>query len=285
MLATKNKKTDKSEQSTKTKKNNKLKQSFKIQLFTSSDKIVFNKVIIDPTKLRTFEKYKLNYITKSIKQIKQKPFKIFPEIEKNSIIFANINNNGVELTTFDKYLESQKNIKEEKYNQNLSTRQQIDMMNQYINNTATRLALDNPVIGNLQRDEGHYNIYFEITAIPNERLVIAIYKDVEFTNEYLNVTCLYDTPSSYIHFTIFPNYSHNASKFHIYYMVNPTPNSFMTELIQFVNIVRKNLFGREKIPRHFWTDDWLTLDKNSYNDILHYLGKLNGVLNYFKDNV
>jgi hypothetical protein len=54
-------------------------------------------------------------------------------------------------------------------------------------------------------------------------------------------------------------------------MVNPDPNSFMDELIQFIDIARRNLFGRRRIPRNFWTDGWLNLDANEFNNIDYYM--------------
>ena len=282
---TKTKKDDKLKQPTKTKKNDKLKISFKKislkiknnNLITSPDKIVFNKVIIDPTKLYTFR----NYITKNTKQ---KPLKI----EKDAIIFANINNNGVKLTTLDKYLESQKNIKGGFYDRNVrlwhvnAPVNQQNIMNEYINNAAQRFDANQnlnegdvpePILGTIEnRINGRPNVYFEITAVPNDRLVISIYNDPEYNNECLHITCLYNTPS-YVHFTIYLNCINAPGiiPLHIYYMANPTPNSFMIELIQFVDIILNDMFmNGNMLPDDYWTPRWRNLDENTLEEISTY---------------
>ena len=285
--SSKTKKDDKPKQSSKTKKDDELKYKLKnITEITSPAKIKYNKVTIDPTKLHAFEKYKLKDL-QITKQIKRKPYKIFPEIEKNSIIFANVNNNGVELTTFDEYLKNQQNIKGG-FDRNLSTRhalpnqQQINNMNQYINNTANRFGFPAPIIATLDRNGGHDNIYFEITAIMNDRLIIAIYADNTYANECMHITCLYNT-QAYVHLTFFAN-CNGGQRYHIYYMVNPDPNSFMDELIQFIDIARRDLFGRSRIPPNFWTDRWLNLDANEFNNIEYYMIRMKSVLEHYRDN-
>jgi hypothetical protein len=65
-------------------------------------------------------------------------------------------------------------------------------MNQYINNTANRFGFHASIIGHLDRNDSHDNIYFEITAIINDRLIIAIYADDTYANECMHITCLYN---------------------------------------------------------------------------------------------
>ena len=155
------------------------------------------------------------------------------------------------------------------------------LLNDYINNVAQRLG-DNRIYGTLNRGGAHDNIYFEVNARMNDRLIIAVYDDHLYANECMHITCLYNS-HSYVHLTFFLD-CNGGHPYHIYYMANPNPDSFMDELIDFINIVRRDLFGTNRVRRNFWDTRWLGVNARAFNNMDNHMYKIMHVLEYYRHN-
>ena len=253
----------------------------------SPNSISRNGVIVNPTKLHAFRKYSL--MGKTISSLPRHD-NIDNETESNSIIFADVNNNGVKLTTFYDFFKN-KEIKKDYITGGLEDRNltlthrrttinQSNTLNDYINNVAERLGNDR-IYAILNRNT-HDNIYFEVTSRRNDRLVIAIYDDELYNNECMHITCIYNS-RSYVHLTFFLD-CNGGRPYHIYYMANPHPNSFMDELIDFIHIVSRDLFGTNIITENFWDNNWLGINARDFNNMDNYMQRIMHVLEFYRDN-